>query len=134
MILRAIYRPILGNLSDDISNIGRFLLQMIWWTIFQYRVSSRQKRRYRLIFRLSRMIFKIGLCMNLWHGYWSRNPPTSLLENKLLPHIGNQKSIASVFHPQTLRIETHHNQQLKHHSDSTIWYNNVDNIISQYGL
>jgi len=35
----------------DISNIGHFLLQMIWRTISQYHIGSRQKRRYRPISR-----------------------------------------------------------------------------------
>jgi len=49
-----ICRPISGDLSADISNIGRFLLQ----TIFSYRIGSRQKRRYQTI---SRPRFKTGL-------------------------------------------------------------------------
>ena len=53
-----IYRPISGNLSADISNIGRFLLQTIWRTISPYRIGSRQKKRYRTI---SRPIFKTGV-------------------------------------------------------------------------
>jgi len=52
-------RPISGDfigryratLSADISNIGRFLLQTTWRTIFPYRIGSRQKRRYRTISR-----------------------------------------------------------------------------------
>jgi len=35
----------MGDLSTDISNIGPFLLQMIWRTIFPYRIGNRQKRR-----------------------------------------------------------------------------------------
>jgi len=46
-----IYRPISGNLSADISNIGRFLLQTIWQMISSYRIGSRQNRRYRTISR-----------------------------------------------------------------------------------
>jgi len=49
-----------GDLSADISNIGRFLLQTIWRTIFSYCIGSRQKRRYRTISRLTRLIFKRG--------------------------------------------------------------------------
>jgi len=45
---RVTYRPIFA----DISNIGHFLLQTIWRTIFSYRIGSRQKRRYRTISRL----------------------------------------------------------------------------------
>jgi len=57
---RAIYRPISGDLSADISNIGLFLLQTIWRTISLYRICSRQKRKYRTISRLTRSIFKTG--------------------------------------------------------------------------
>jgi len=60
VIYRTIYRPISGNLSGDISNISRFLLQTIWRTIFPYRIDSRQKRRYRTISRPYRPIFKTG--------------------------------------------------------------------------
>ena len=49
-----IYRPISGDLSTDISNIGHFLLQ----TIFLYRIGSRQKKRYQTMSRPTRPIFK----------------------------------------------------------------------------
>jgi len=61
VIYRAIYQLISGDLSADISNIGRFLLQMIWRTIFSYRIGSRQKRRYQMISRSTRTIFKTGI-------------------------------------------------------------------------
>ena len=64
-----IYQPISRDLSADISNIGRFLLQTIWQTISPYCIGSRQKKRYRLI---SRPIFKTGVSIVLiLSPYWT---------------------------------------------------------------
>jgi len=61
-----IYRLISGDLSADILNIGRLLLQTLWRTIFPYRIGSRQKRLYRTISRMTRPIFKTGHNLSLY--------------------------------------------------------------------